>query len=144
MGTVALASLVCCATIGNTGCTNNLKNDDFKFGPSGAQVTAAAIGVGAVVVGTVVLIHVHHSHHTLKGCVSNGTNGLEAQTQDNMKTYSLTGETANIKVGDLVRFHGSRGKKVKGSAGNQTFAVEKISKDYGPCSVNSAPPANSR
>jgi hypothetical protein len=64
-----------------------------------------------------------------------------------MKTYALAGETANIKVGDLVRFHGTMRKKVKGSTGAQTFTVEKISRDYGPCKLNpgqSAKPSSSR
>ena len=139
---IGLASLVCCAAVGSTGCTNGLNDKNFSFGPSGAQVTAAAIGVGAVVVGTVVLIHVHHSNHTVKGCVSSDQNGLQVQTQGDVKTYALTGDTANIKVGELVQFHGAKVKKVKGSAGNQTFTVEKISRDYGPCKLNSGPPAN--
>jgi hypothetical protein len=142
MVAIALASLVCCVAVGPTGCTNGLQNKDVSFGPSGGQITAAAIGVGAVVVGTVVLIEVHHSHHTLKGCVSNGQNGLQVQAQGGMKTYALTGETTNIKVGDLVQFHGSKGKKVKDSAGDQTFTVEKISRDYGPCKLNSGQPTN--
>ena len=137
-----LASLVCCVAVGPTGCTNGLQNKDVSFGPSRAEVTAAAIGVGAVVVGTVVLIEVHHSHHTLKGCVSSGQNGLQVQTQGGMKTYALAGETADIKVGDLVQFHGTKGKKVKDSAGDQTFTVEKISRDYGPCMLNSGQPTN--
>jgi hypothetical protein len=142
MVAIALASLVCCGSVGPTGCTDGLQNTKIGFGPSGAQVTAAAIGVGAVVVTAVVLTKVHHSHHTLKGCVISGQNGLQVQTQDDMKTYALAGDTANIKVGDLVRFHGTKVKKVKGSAGDQTFTVEKISRDYGPCKVNSGPPAN--
>jgi hypothetical protein len=142
MVAIALASLVCCVSVGSTGCTNGLNNKNFSFGPSGAQITAAAIGVGAAVVATVVIIEVHHSHHTLKGCVSSGQNGLQVQTQGDTKTYALGGDTANVKVGDLVRFHGSRVKKVKGSAGNQTFTVEKISRDYGPCKVSSGSPAN--
>jgi hypothetical protein len=52
-----------------------------------------------------------------------------------MKTYALAGVTENIKVGDLVRFHGSKVRKVKDSTGDQTFAVQKISKDFGPCTV---------
>jgi len=140
-----LASLVCCAAVGSTGCANGPgQSSSGSFGPSGAQVTAAAIGVGAVVVGTVVLIHVQHSHHIVKGCVSSGPDGLQVQTQGDMKTYALAGETANIKVGDLVQFHGSKVKKVKGSAGNQTFTVEKIGRDYGPCKLNSGQPANAR
>jgi len=139
---VAMASLVCCVAVGPTGCTNGLQNQNVSFGPSGAQVTAAAIGVGAAVVVTVVLVN--HSHHTMKGCVSSGQNGLQIQIQDDMKTYALAGDTANIKVGDLVRFHGTKEKKVKGSSGYQTFTVEKISRDYGPCMLNSGQPANAR
>ena len=143
MVAIALASLVCCVAVGPTGCTNGgLQSSSGRIGPSGAEVTAAAIGVGAVVVGTVVLIEVHHSHHTVKGCVFSDQNGLQVQTQGDVKTYTLAGETANIKVGDLVRFHGTRLKKVKGSAADQTFTVEKISKDYGPCKLYSGQPAN--
>jgi hypothetical protein len=143
MVAIALASLVCCVSVGSTGCTNGLNNKNFSFGPSVGQITAAAIGIGAAVaVTTVVLIEVHRSHHTVKGCVSSGQNGLQVQTQDDMKTYALAGNTANIKVGDLVRFHGTKAKKVKGSAGDRTFTVEKISKDYGPCKLISGPPAN--
>ena len=143
MVAIALASLVCCVAVGPTACTNGLGQlSNQRIGPSGGQITAAAIGVGAVVVGTVVLIEVHHSHHTVKGCVFSDQNGLQVQTQGDVKTYTLAGETANIKVGDLVRFHGTRLKKVKGSAGNQTFTVEKISRDYGPCKLYSEQPAN--
>ena len=142
MVAIALASLVCCVSVGSTGCTNGLNNKNFSFGPSGGQITAAAIGVGAVVVATVVIIEVHHSHHTLKGCVFSDQNGLQAQSQGDMKTYALAGETASIKVGELIRFHGTKVKQVKGSAGNQTFTVEKVSRDYGPCKLNSGQPAN--
>jgi len=143
MVAIALASLVCCVAVGPTGCTNGPGQSSIgRIGPSGGQVTAAAIGVGAVVVGTVVLIEVHHSHHTVKGCVFSGQNGIEVQTQGGMETYALAGETANIKVGDLVQFHGTKGKKVKDSAGDRTFTVEKISRDYGPCKLNSGQPTN--
>jgi hypothetical protein len=60
-----------------------------------------------------------------------------------MKTYALTGNTAGINAGDLVRLHGTKLKQVKGSAGDRTFTVERISRDYGPCKLSSAPPAAS-
>lgn len=142
MVAIATASLVCCMGVGPTGCTNGLQNEKIGFGPSGGQVAAVAVGVGAVVVGTIVLIEVHHSHHTVKGCVFSGQNGIEVQTQGDMKSYALSGDTANIKVGDRFRFHGTKLKKVKGSAGDQTFKVETISKDYGPCKLNTGKPAN--
>lgn len=142
MFAITLASLIGCVAAGSTGCTNGLQNSKIGFGPSGGQVAAAAIGVGAVVVGTVVLIEVHHSHHSVKGCVFGDQNGLQVQTQGDLKTYALVGVNANIKVGDLVRFHGTKVKKVKDSTANQTFSVEKISKDYGPCKLFSGQPAN--
>jgi hypothetical protein len=120
-----------------------MSSSSGRIAPSGPEVTAAAVGIGAVVA-TVVLIEVHHSHHTMKGCVFSDQNGLQIHTEGDTKTYALGGETANIKVGDLVRFHGTRVKKVKGSAGYQTFTVEKISRDYGPCMLNSGQPANAR
>lgn len=145
MVATALASLVCCVAVVPTGCTNGtFQSSSGSLGPSGGQVAAVAIGVGAVVIGTVVLIEVNHGHHNVKGCVFSGQNGLQVQTQGDMKTYALTGETANIKVGDLVQFHGTKVKKVKGSAGNGTFTVEKISRDYGPCKLNSGQAANAR
>ncbi len=143
MVAIALASLVCCVSFGPTACTNGPGQSSIgSFGPTGAQVTAAAIGVGGAVVATVVLIEVHRSHHTLKGCVSNGQNGLEVQPEGEPKAFALAGDTANIKVGDMVRFHGAKEKKVKGSAGNRTFTVEKINRDYGPCKLSPAPSAS--
>jgi len=59
-----------------------------------------------------------------------------------MKTYALVGATGDIKVGDLVQFHGTKVRKVKNSTGDQTFAVEKISRDYGPCTLKPGAPAN--
>lgn len=106
-----------------------------SIGPSGGEVLAAAVGVVAViVVGTVVLVEVHKSHHTVKGCVSTGPNGVEVTTiEDKPRTYMLDGDTASVKVGDLVRVHGDKIKKAKDSTADQVFRVQKINKDYGPC-----------
>ena len=141
---IALASLVCCVSVGPTACTNGLNDKNFSFGPTRGQITAAAVGISAAAAVTVVVIvEVHRSHHTVKGCVSSGANGFQVQTQDDMKTYALTGNTAGINAGDLVRLHGTKLKQVKGSAGDRTFTVERISRDYGPCKLSSAPPAAS-
>ncbi len=136
---IALASFVCCAVGGPEGCqSSQLKNE--SFGPTAGEVVGIAAGVGAAVVVTIVLVN--RAHHTVKGCVFAGKDGLEVQTQDNMKTYALAGVTENIKAGDLVQFHGSKVKKVKDSTGDQTFTVQKISKDYGPCTLKPGAAAN--
>jgi hypothetical protein len=105
------------------------------IGPSTGEVVGVGVAaVGVVVIGTVVLVHVHNSHHAIKGCVVAGPSGVQIQsgTGTDMKTYTLSGDT-NVKVGDLVKVHGDKVKKVKGSTDDQTFMVEKLNKDYGPC-----------
>ena len=108
-----------------------------NIGPSGGEVLGALIGTVAVIaVGTVVLVEVHNSHHTVKGCVSAGPNGMEVTTDgEKPKTFMLEGNVASVKAGDMVRFHGDKVKKTKDSSGDQTFTVQKINKDYGPCKI---------
>ncbi|HZL26790.1 MAG TPA: hypothetical protein VFC39_09690 [Acidobacteriaceae bacterium] len=108
-----------------------------QIGPSKGEVIGVGVAaVGVIVIGTVVLVHVHNSHHTIKGCVIAGPAGVQIQsgTGSDMKTYTLSGDT-NVKVGDLVKVHGSKVKKVKNSTGDQTFMIEKLNKDYGPCTA---------
>ena len=107
---------------------------------SRTQVALSSVAIAAVVVGTTVGVTyaVKHSHHTLQGCVFSDANGLKLRTSD-AKVYTLKGDAASIKVGDNVKFHGSKVKKAKGNAtGDQVFVVQKLSKDYGPCPANVA------
>jgi len=105
---------------------------------TGAEAAGIAI-VAGVVIGTVVLVHVHNSHHNIKGCVVAGPAGIQIHSDGDQKTYTLVGDT-NVKVGDLVRVHGSKIKKTKDNKDDETFAVEKLNKDYGPCKASPAKP----
>jgi hypothetical protein len=106
-----------------------------QIGPSKGEVIGVGVAaVAVVVIGTVTLVHVHNSHHTIKGCVVAGPNGVQIRSDNGGKTYTLAGST-NVKVGDLVKVHGDKVKKVKGSTDDETFTVEKLNKDYGPCKV---------
>ena len=108
-----------------------------SIGPSTGEVVGVGVAaVGVITVGTIVLVHVHNSHHNIKGCVVSGPSGIQIKsgTGSDMKTYTLSGDT-NVKVGDLVKVHGSKVKKVKNSTDDQTFMVEKLNKDYGPCTT---------
>jgi hypothetical protein len=130
-----LGSLLLCGATSPSGC----KTSSESIGPSKGEVVGAAVGIVAVVaVGTVVLVEVHKSHHTIKGCVTAGPDGLRVHTLNNGKTYALTGVTANVKAGDIVKVHGSKEKGRKDSAGDQDFMVEKITRDYGPCKAELA------
>jgi hypothetical protein len=110
-----------------------------NIGPSTGEIVGAAVGVVAVVViGTVVLVEVHNSHHIVKGCVLAGPSGLQVQDMNNTHLYNVTGVTTGVKIGDVVRLHGNKQKKVKGEP-DQGFVIQKIDKDYGACKVTPAP-----
>jgi len=134
---LALSSFLLCGATSPTSCNSSQQ----QIGPSEGEVVGAAVGIVAVVVvGTVVLVEVNKSHHNLKGCVTAGPDGLTLHTEGNGKTYALTGVPANVKVGDVIKVHGSKSKGQKDSAGDQDFAVEEMSRDYGPCKALLAPP----
>ena len=112
-------------------CTANTQ--PTNIGPSTGQVVGAAVAVvGVVVLGTVVLVEVHESHHTIKGCVMAAPGGLQVEDMNNGRVYNVSGVTANVKVGDVVKLHGDKEKKAKGET-SQGFVIQKINKDYGAC-----------
>lgn len=108
---------------------------------TGVEVGAIA-GLAGVVIATVVLVEVHNSHHTVKGCVTAGPNCLEVCNESNMQTYALVGVTANTTVGDRVKLHGSKEKRAKDGTGDPTFVVEKMNRDYGRCELPVTPPVS--
>lgn len=133
---MALGSCVLCGGP-LTGCTANMQ--PLKIGPSNGEVIGVAVGAGAAIaVGVIVAVEVHKSHHTLKGCVTSNTSGLELLNDGNKKVYALTGMTTGVKPGDVVRVHGNKQKYKKGSPGHQDFTVEKMVRDFGACSAQPA------
>lgn len=131
VSTLTLTSVVTCSLLSLDGC----KGQNFNIGPSGGEIAGIIVGAAVVVGGTTaILIHENHSHHRVKGCVSSGSNGLQIQT-DNKQTWLLTGNTPDIQVGDLLKLQGNKVRKPKHSTSEQTFEVEKITKDLGPCKV---------
>lgn len=85
-----------------------------------------------------VTLAIQHSRHTLQGCITSDANGLTLHTSD-ARVYKVKGETAEVKVGDRLKLHGSKVKNRKGDpASDQVFVVEKVNKDYGPCPAGGA------
>jgi hypothetical protein len=134
----ALGSLLLCGANSPSGCTSS----SFQVGPSKGEVAGVTVAVAAVVVvGVVVLVDVNKSHHTIKGCVTSGANGLELRNVGDRRTYALTNIPASVKVGDVIKLHGTKQKGQKNGMGDQDFRVEKMSRDYGPCRAAFAPAA---
>lgn len=111
--------------------------------PSHAGAEAAGVAILAgITIGTIVLVHEHHVHHTIKGCVTGGPdNTLTVLNEGDQKTYILEGVTPDIKPGDRFQLNGDKLKKdKKDTAGDQTFTVEKVHKHFGPCKAVSTAP----
>lgn len=95
-----------------------------------------AIGV-EVVVGIVLIsvgagvgiIYLVTRHPSIKGCIASTPDGLEIAGQGGQPAYRLTGDTASLKPGDLVKIKGRK----KTIQGQHTFVVSSFVKDYGSC-----------
>ena len=133
-----LSSLIFCGAATTTqGCDNNQ-----RIGPSEGELVATTVGVVAVIaLGTVLLVEVHHDHHTIKGCATLGPNGVQVVNEGDSKTYTVTGVTDQVKVGDRVKVHGNKEKTQQGST-DRVFTVQQINKDYGPCKTPPLAPPN--
>jgi hypothetical protein len=141
---VALSSFLLCGATSPNSCSNSNTNNDIPgTSLSEGQAIGIVVGAGAAIaVGTIVLVEVHKSHHTIKGCVTAGSDGIKVHNESDQKVYALTDITANVKVGDIVKVNGNKNKRQKDSAGDEEFAVAKVSKDYGPCKVALAAPVS--
>lgn len=132
---LALLALVCC---GASDSSCNSSNQSVNIPPSAGQAAGILIVAGAVVATAIIVpIEIHKHHHALNGCVYSTPNGLELRTSDE-KVYTLSGETASVKPGMIVRLHGDRQKHDKNSPGDQVFLVKEIKKTSGPCPVANA------
>ena len=124
---VALGSLLLCRA-NSQSLGNNIPGTNLSAGQALGIVIGSA---AAITVVTVVLVH--NAHPTLKGCVTAGPGGMLVQNEGDQKTYALTGITARVTVGDIVKVKGKKHKKQKDGAGNEEFTVTQVGKDYGPC-----------
>lgn len=126
---------VCALLVASTATTKAQVGYQVTKGDKAAIVAVlVAVGVGA---GIGIYYAIHHGN-SLDGCAVSGPDGLQLQNKGDGQIYALAGEVAAIKPGDRVRVAGKKQKKNGGGA--QLFLVEKISKDYGVCKVQSAAP----
>jgi hypothetical protein len=98
-----------------------------------AGVIIALVGVGGLI-GVGVYFAVHHGH-SLKGCASPGPGGMQLLNEGDQQTYALAGDVDGIKAGNRVRVSGN---KKKATGNSRQFVATKLSKDYGPCKIQTA------
>jgi hypothetical protein len=107
---------------------DSLKNIGTEVVIGGVAIVAA-IGVG-------VFLLVRHGH-SVKGCVAAGPEGLEIRTQNGADAYLLSGATAEVRAGELMRL---KGKKKRAPSGDVPgFVVSGVAKDYGVCTAAGHP-----
>lgn len=98
--------------------------------PTGGQVVL--IFVGVAVIGAAIGVGVYYAVRKTPvetGCVLDGTNGRLLRTSDGTE-FALAGETSGVRTGERLRVRGRRRKEANG---RRVFAVQEVTKDFGPC-----------
>jgi hypothetical protein len=72
--------------------------------------------------------------HALKGCVVDGSKGMELQTESG-QTFALFGRTDGVRAGERVKVSGSRQKAARVVSARQSFIVQRLDRDFGACTV---------
>lgn len=92
--------------------------------------TTAAVAIVAFV--TVAGVHHRHKKIVITGCVVSGQNGLTLTDEEDRKTYTLSGNTTDIKAGDRMRLQGKKAKP--GDSGKAlVWETKQVINDYGVC-----------
>ena len=109
---------------GTSGTTGTSSTPSYGHGKAiGIGVGAAAAGVGAVYLLT-------HRASKVTGCVETTDDGLHLTDDKTKKTLSVVPGGANVKPGERVEL---KGKIKKNAAGEQSFLVKSVGKDFGQC-----------
>jgi len=100
---------------------------------SGGTVVVAGIGAG-VVIGTVAIIELFHRKHTIRGCVSEGPDGLQIVDEKTQVKYILRGNEDSVQSGQTTAIRGRKKHKKH----QLYFLVKKVRGEYGPCGQSPA------
>ena len=104
-----------------------------QIGPSAGPIVAGIVGTAAAVVVVTVLVIHYSKKRAISGCVISGESGMTLTDEKDKQTYTLSGDTTDIKPGDRMKL---QGKKVKPKDPDRTLVWEarQVSKNYGACS----------
>lgn len=111
-------------TMGTPGTPGASSTPSYGHGKAiGIGVGAAAAGVGAVYLMT-------HRASKVTGCTEMADDGLHLTDEKTKRTLTLLPGPANINAGERVQL---KGKIRKNAAGDQSFLVKTVAKDFGAC-----------
>ncbi len=98
--------------------------------PSYGHGKAIGIGVGAAAAGVGAVYLMTHRASTITGCTEMADDGLRLTDDKTKRSLALVPGATDIKPGERVEL---KGKIRKSAAGNQSFLVKKVAKDFGEC-----------
>ena len=98
--------------------------------PSYGHGKAIGIGVGAAVAGVGAVYLLTHRASKITGCTQMADDGLHLTDEKTKRTLALLPGPANINAGERVEL---KGKIRKNPAGDQSFLVKTVAKDFGAC-----------
>jgi hypothetical protein len=122
---------------GTTGSTGTTTYAPKSYG-SGAAIGIGVGAAAAVAAGILILRHRHASQGeeaTLVGCTDRSNGGAMLVDDNSKATYSLTSLSKDVKSGERVEV---AGKKSQDASGKNVFHVQKLVKDDGPCTPQTA------
>jgi hypothetical protein len=91
---------------------------------------AIGIGIGAAAVGAGAIYFMTHRASKVTGCVETADDGLHLTDDKSKRTLTIVPGAANVKSGERVEL---KGKIKKNSAGDQSFLVKTVARDFGQC-----------
>lgn len=123
LSVIALASMLFCDAASPA-----VAEPDGSPQISGSTVVMAGIGAG-VVIGTVALIELFHRKRTIRGCVTEGPDGLQIVDEKTQVKYILRGNEDSVQPDQTAAIRGRKKHKKH----QLYFLVKKVRGEYGPC-----------
>ena len=91
---------------------------------------AIGIGVGAAAAGAGAIYFLTHRASKVTGCLETADDGLRLTDDKSKRSLTIVPGAANVTSGERVEL---KGKIKKNSAGEQSFLVKSVAKDFGQC-----------
>lgn len=98
--------------------------------PGYGKGKAIGIGVGAAAAGVGAIYFLTHRSSKVTGCVETADDGLRLTDDKSKRSLTIVPGAANVTAGERVEL---KGKIKKNSAGDQSFLVKSVAKDFGQC-----------
>jgi hypothetical protein len=115
---------------GGGGTTGTSGTTGASTTPSYGHGKAIGIGVGAAAAGVSAIYLMTHRASKVTGCTEMADDGLHLTNDKTKRTLALVPGAADIKAGERVEL---KGKIKKNRAGDQSFLVKTVAKDFGEC-----------